>query len=247
MPDHGVTAGSAGRSRWRGFLDLSSQLVTLFLGAALAWWFLTKPGPQQPPPLDVKGKAPMDLRGAITDGSPKAPAVMIEYSEFRCPFCRRFATDTLPELRRLYVDSGRLALVFRQLPIHPFASDASAAAICASSQNKFWPVHDVFFQNQLALGEGIDTIRTLALKAGVDPTGFDSCLKDSATAEEVRRDADSAAGLGINGTPAFVFGVRTAEGLVRLQTGFAGARPLGDFKAAIDQALAAVGDGQSAR
>lgn len=101
-----------------------------------------------PPRFVIEAERP-DLRGAAIKGSPDAPVVILEYSDFQCPFCQRWFTDVLPELEGRIGDE--LALAFAHFPlsqIHPNAEAAHAAAECAGEQGKFWEMHDLLFERQ---------------------------------------------------------------------------------------------------
>ena len=101
-----------------------------------------------PPRFVIEAERP-DLRGAAIKGSPDAPVVILEYSDFQCPFCQRWFTDVLPELEGRI--GGELALAFAHFPlsqIHPNAEAAHAAAECAGEQGKFWEMHDLLFERQ---------------------------------------------------------------------------------------------------
>ena len=87
-------------------------------------------------------------------GAKTAPVVVMEFSDFHCPFCRRHATTVLPRLKRDYVDTGKVLYVFRHFPLdtHPDAPAAGAAAACAGRQGKFWEMHDRFFETAARVG-----------------------------------------------------------------------------------------------
>ncbi len=86
-------------------------------------------------------------------GNSNAPVTIVEFSDFQCPFCESFFTNSLPQLKKDYIDTGRVKLDYRFFPltsIHPNAEGSAEAAACANEQGKFWQMHDVFFQNQNA-------------------------------------------------------------------------------------------------
>lgn len=101
-----------------------------------------------PPRLVIEAERP-DVGGAAIKGDPDAPVVIVEYSDFQCPFCRRWYTDVLPELEGRI--GGEIALAFAHFPlsqIHPNAEAAHVAAECAGEQGKFWEMHDLLFDRQ---------------------------------------------------------------------------------------------------
>lgn len=101
-----------------------------------------------PPRLVIEAERP-DVGGAAIKGDPDAPVVIVEYSDFQCPFCRRWYTDVLPELEGRI--GAEIALAFAHFPlsqIHPNAEAAHVAAECAGEQGKFWEMHDLLFDRQ---------------------------------------------------------------------------------------------------
>src|SRR5262249_52363764 len=109
--------------------------------------------PAQPaPPL-----APENIVLGIDDdplmGDKRARLVLVEFSDFQCPFCARFVKETLPDIEKDYIKTGKLKYVFRDFPItnaHKDAFKAALAAGCALDQGKFWEMHDQLFDNQTA-------------------------------------------------------------------------------------------------
>jgi protein-disulfide isomerase len=160
---------------------------------------------------------------------------MLEFSDFQCPFCSKFTKDVWPELKATFVDTGKVQLAFRHLPlpIHERAEPAAEATACAGEQKKFWPVHDRLFA---AEGKFDDSdLRRFIAEAGVEPTQFATCLADRASAV-VKQDIDTAKALKIRGTPSFLVGRRTQSGKVDVTEVLLGARPVGDFERAFGKA-----------
>jgi len=156
--------------------------------------------PVRPAPSD-----PMAL------GRADAPLVVVEFSDYQCPFCRRFHAEVLPELRRDYIDSGKMQLVFKDLPLamHRQALPAAVAARCAAAQGKFWEMNAALFTNQEKLSPQLYS--GLAKTLGLDTGRFEECRADPATALTVQRDAGEARRFGVNSTPGFLIGRREGE------------------------------------
>jgi protein-disulfide isomerase len=179
---------------------------------------------------------PLSYGSAPTAGARTAKAVVMEFSDFHCPFCRRHATETLPRLKRDYVDTGKLLYVFRHFPIdsHPGAAPAAVAGACAGRQGKFWELHTRFF-NAFPVPERDLDMHTKAI--GVEPQRFRSCVETQGK-NDVAIDIGEGNRLGLTGTPAFVFGLNQSNGTFVPLAGTAGAIPYDTFKDAIDKSLA---------
>ena len=170
-------------------------------------------------------------------GRADAPVTIVEFSDLQCPYCARHAAQVLPELRRRYVDTGRLRYVARDLPLpmHAQAFPAAVVARCAGEQGRFWEFREALFMARVRLGE--ETYAKLAGEFGLDATRLEACRRDGAQAAAVRADMAAAAGQGIHSTPAFVIG-RTVAGELRGEL-VVGAKDFETFAAKIDALLAA--------
>jgi protein-disulfide isomerase len=155
------------------------------------------------------------------------------YSDFECPFCKKFGSEVWPVLREKYVQSGQLLVVFRQLPIeqlHPKAVRAAAGAVCAGLQGKFWEMHDLLFGKRFEDGDLAKHSTTL----GLEPVRFDRCLTKEGPAI-VERDREEARELGITGTPTTFIGALDADGMMLPKVRVSGARPLQEFDTALQR------------
>jgi len=184
-----------------------------------------------PQNLTVKGDAIYVL------GKSDAPLTLVEFTDYQCPFCGRFEQNTFPEIKKNYIDTGKLRLIVRDLPLeglHPFALKAAQSVHCAGDQGKFWEMKDVVFRNQNRLDA--DSLAGYAKELSLNDDTFKSCMADGKHLKEIGDEARYAQSLGITGTPTFILG-KTAgdsvEGLV-----IVGAQPLEAFSAAIDGMLA---------
>jgi protein-disulfide isomerase len=181
----------------------------------------------------------VSIEGATVKGDASASVVLIEYSDYRCPYCSRAETDILPEITRRYIDTGRIQLAFRHHPmeqLHPGATKAAEAALCAGRQGRFWQMHSALFNRE----QGIDEAGLLARarELALDEKSFLTCLA-GVVAEQVEADVKEARRLGLTATPAFLVGRRESDGRVRVTAVVNGARPIGDFEKALNQALEA--------
>lgn len=173
-------------------------------------------------------------------GNANAPLTIVEFSDFQCPFCSKFYKETLSQLEENYVDTGKVKLVFRDLPIpslHPNAKQAAIAAECANRQGKFWDYHNILFEKQaewqgLSAADFQTTVGKYATDLGLQSATFDSCIKSQDAANEVNKDSLDASLYGATGTPTFFIG-NEKNGFTK----FVGAQPFTAFQAAIDAQL----------
>jgi len=182
------------------------------------------PSATQPPRVT---RYDVPIEGFPSFGPKDAPIVIVEFSDFQCPFCKRFNDDTYKQLMAVY--PGKIRFVFRHLPltsIHPEAFPAAEAAMCANEQNSFWEYHDKLFENQDKLGRDLYT--QIANDLNIDVTKFESCLNSGKYKDLIQQDSDFAVKLGVQSTPTFF-----VNGLALV-----GAQPLETFKQVIDKELA---------
>jgi protein-disulfide isomerase len=181
----------------------------------------------------------LTLDGDPAKGDRNARVVLIEFTDYQCPFCSRHVRDTLPQIESEYVKTGKIRYVVREFPlesIHPQAFKASEAALCAGDQGKYWEMHDRLFANQRALGP--DQLPSHAQGLSLDEAKFTACLSGGTKAAKVRRDLAEGAKAGVTGTPAFFIGVVDGS-TVKVSRAIKGAQPFAAFKEAIDSTLAA--------
>ena len=173
------------------------------------------------------------MRDANLIGNKNAAVTIIEFSDFQCPFCERFHQTVEPTLLKQYVDTGKVAFVYKHSAFLGQESVwAAQAAECAADQGKFWQFHDLLFAKQNGENQGTftkDKLIGFATDAGLDMTKFEPCLNNDETRARVQADTQEGQQAGVRGTPTFFI---NGQPLV-------GAQPLETFQAAIDKALAA--------
>jgi len=176
---------------------------------------------------------------APSRGSATTPVVLMEFSDFQCPFCARYVRDTLPRLMQEYVDSGKVRYVFRQFPLeglHPNAMGAALVASCGAKRGKFWELHDQLFAHQSALD--MPSLMTAASELGLSDPAFKSCVENKEPAADIQRTREEAVGVGFTGTPGFLVGIVGADGRLHATRRLYGANPYSLFQSAIDDVLA---------
>ena len=146
-------------------------------------------------------------------GSASAPVTMVEFSDYQCPFCKRFHERTFPDLKKKYIDTGKVRYVVRDLPL-PFHGEAMPAAIgvrCAGEQGQFWAVYEALFASQDTLSAQM--VRKAAVSAGADGAVYDACIKKPAVKALIEADMQEAERIGVTGTPGFVIAQKKGQEL----------------------------------
>lgn len=149
-------------------------------------------------------------------GRADAPVTVIEYASFTCTHCAHWTNDVLPDFKARYIDTGKVKLVFRDLPTQPVQVAATAAAIgrCAAP-GKFFDVAHFFMAGQAAAfakGNASDWYTGAIGVSGRSQAEVETCLSDPATGESLQRDIEAAIAAGVSGTPTFfVNGARTTD------------------------------------
>lgn len=238
----GYSLMSAATTVNSGFLEFAKTAGTLGSGTAVL------PTPNPGTVAAAPGITQTMAELAATDsagklGSDSAPIVMVEYSDFQCPFCRRYYTETHGVLMEKYVNEGKLQIIFKDFPLsfHPMAGPYANASRCAAEQGKFAEMHDTIFDEQQTIDPSggtvssvtADDIKGWAVDLGLNAAQFNSCFDTSKYQSSI--DATMAEGsvVGVSGTPSFVVGKRDAVGQL-----IVGAQPTTTFEAAIDSLLA---------
>ena len=165
-------------------------------------------GPPEP------AKAKLNMTGAEMLGSKNAPLTMVEFTDYQCPFCQRFHTTVFNELKKNYIDTGKVRFYSRDLPLdsmHPNAIRAAEAARCAAEQGQFWAIRDIMGSNPSKLD--LDSLVADASSLKMDTTAFKSCVESEKYKQAIQTDVLEAMKIGADGTPTFVIGKSTADGV----------------------------------
>ena len=152
-------------------------------------------------------------------GSADAKVLMIEFGDYQCPSCRQFWKEIEPRLKKDYIDTGKVKLVFRDFPLnqHPEAVLAALAVNCARDQNKYWEFHDKVFREQYNKGDDVIRLKPADLKKWakdikLDSSAFDQCLDSEKYKNEVMKDKMEGEPAGVQGTPTFFINGRVMGG-----------------------------------
>lgn len=149
--------------------------------------------------IDADGRLP-------SIGTAGAEIAIIEFSDYQCPYCKRYIEQTFTELKRKYIDTGKVRYLTRDFPLsfHPNAKDAAIAAKCSLRQDAYWPMRESLFNNMRQLGDKL--YQQTASELALDMTQFTECLKDESVLGKIEQDMAYGSQLGIRGTPSFIIG-----------------------------------------
>ena len=155
----------------------------------------------------------LNLEGFAMLGSKEAPLTIVEFTDYQCPFCQRFHTTAFPELKKNYIDTGKVRFYSRDLPLdfHSNAMRAAEAARCANDQGQFWKLRDVMGANPDQLDMNSLLADAADLKMNLDT--FRACVESEKYKNAVQTDVMEAMKIGANGTPTFVIGKSTSDGV----------------------------------
>ena len=179
-------------------------------------------------PAQPTGPVDIDAGGNAVKGDTDAPVTIIEFSEYQCPFCKRYVDQTLTQIQEKYIDTGKVKYVFRDFPLsfHNNAKPAAIATECVREKggdDAYWDYHDVLFENNTALDS--DSLKKYASDMGYD---IADCLDNEKYADEVDTDFKAGQAVGVQGTPAFFINGRFLSG----------AQPFSVFEKVIEEELA---------
>ena len=191
------------------------------------------PKPAGPPPPAEKVQI-TNVSGYLL-GRPDAPVTMVEFTDLQCPFCNRFATATFDQLKKDYIDTGKVRFISRDFPLdfHPQAKPAAVASRCAGEQGKYWELRMTLVKNASQLSPAMIASQAAALK--LDMKAFEACSKGTQFDEAITRDLTEGAGFEVSGTPTFFVGQTTAQGFEGFR--IVGAQPFAVFQARIEGLL----------
>lgn len=170
-------------------------------------------------------------------GSDAAHVVLIEFSDFQCPYCGKYARETFPRIWNDHVLGGQVKYEFRNLPLpnHQYALGAARSAECAGKQRKYWDMHERIFENQTALTSTDLIAHAKAL--GLDTDQFEVCLDSADVSRAIESDLAEASRLSIVSTPTFLVGIRQQSGEIKIVKKINGAQQYDTFKKALGDAV----------
>jgi protein-disulfide isomerase len=211
-----------------------TRLDTFFAGNAPGYGSTDGTAAAAPSPSVPSGQkielSQFDLVGEPMIGDKNAPVTIIEYSDYECPFCGKFFSESYGKLKSEYIDTGLVKLVFKDFPLgfHEKAVPASAAANCVQAQlgdEKYFEMHDKIFTTQSSLS--VSNLEAWAIELGVDKAAYSTCVVDEAVIAEINADLAEGSQFGVSGTPSFFINGNL----------IVGAQPFSVLKSMIDSEL----------
>jgi protein-disulfide isomerase len=168
-----------------------------------------KAPPQEQQPVRAK----INLQGVPMLGSKDAPITIVEFTDYQCPFCQRFHSTSYAEIKKNYIDTGKARFYSRDMPLdmHRDAMRAAQAARCAQDQGRFWDLREIMSNNPDKLD--LENLVADAMQLKMDANAFRTCVTSEKYKDAVQTDVMEAMRIGANGTPSFVIGKSTPEGV----------------------------------
>ncbi|MBI2196025.1 DsbA family protein [Candidatus Daviesbacteria bacterium] len=204
--------------------------------------------PVASPQVPQAPQQPTSVKVSLDDdpvlGSKDAKVTLIEFSDYECPFCKRHFDQVYPSLKKDYIDTGKVKMVFRDypLPFHdPMATFEAGAANCAKEQggdSAYFKFHNSIFTKTKSNGNGLtkDEVYQFAADLGLNKANLKSCADSEKYAEEIKKDVADGSAAGVSGTPSFFVGKSDPSGTIT-GTIIVGAQPYSAFQAVIDPLL----------
>jgi protein-disulfide isomerase len=190
------------------------RTVLTLLGSVAAAGLLAPAAPAlaQVNPAELAQAGPLGERAL---GPADAKVTIIEYASLTCSHCAAFHKDTWPELKKRYVDTGKVRYILREFPLDPLATAGFMLARCDVSETKFWGMVDMFFEQQRAwafVERPVDALQQLVRQAGFSQEKFESCLRDQKLYDGVNAVKVRGERLGVNSTPTFFINGKMERG-----------------------------------
>ena len=217
---------------------LKAQQATMQRDLTAIKNFLQALAQAQPPPEAALLNKTVQVDGVPSKGAASARVMMVEVSDYHCPFCRRFRKDTQPQIDAQYINTGRIRYAFIDYPIaqlHPDAFRAHEAANCAGDQGKYWEMNTQLFE---VATRDVAGLVAQAEKVGVNTSQFKACLEGGKFTASVRESVSRMQALGVDSTPTFLIGLTPSAGQpMKVLKVVKGAVPFENFKAALESVL----------
>jgi protein-disulfide isomerase len=156
--------------------------------------------------------------GDMALGDEKAPVTIIEYASMTCPHCAAFHATTFPEIKKRYIDTGKVRFIFREFPLDQLALAAFLLARCAGP-DKYFPMIDTLFQQQKewVIQKPLGPLMAIAKQAGMSETAFNECLQNQKLVDGIEDVRQRAMKLKVESTPSFFINGKPLRGAFSIE------------------------------
>ncbi|WP_105264621.1 thioredoxin domain-containing protein [Pseudoalteromonas sp. T1lg76] len=217
--------------------ELKKQLATI--GAQVSEIHTIAKDARKPRHKTLPDQENFNIDGTLPElGEATASLAIIEFSDFQCPYCKRYVDNTFSKLKTNFIENGKVKYVARDFPLgfHDKAKGAAVAANCSLQQGAYWPMREQLFNNMRQLGD--ELYQSSAEQLELDMDKFAKCLADEAILAKVEQDMSYGTSLGIRGTPSFLIGRIEGERLIN-PTLLVGAQSYETFAAVLNELASA--------
>jgi protein-disulfide isomerase len=170
-------------------------------------------------------------------GSNTAQLLLVEFTDYQCPYCSKHVRETFPKIAEEYIDKGviRYAVADQPLPTHIMAAKAAEASRCAGEQGKYWEYHNIAMAKQ----EWIEDLSSYAISLKLNIDRYEECLKTNRYIGEIEKDISLAKQFGISGVPGFILAYNDPNNLNRAKaiSYIRGAQSFSNFQKEFERAL----------
>jgi protein-disulfide isomerase len=229
----GLLLGGCGNAKAQGITAQQAEEMLKELRAIRqALERVTPPAPGQAKAQTAK----LTNVGGYSLGKADAPLTLVEFTDLQCQFCNRFSTQVFAQIKAAYIDTGMVRFVTRDFPLdfHPEALPAARAARCAGEQGRFWEMRDALVRGFKQLGSPFITSVAEGLK--LDMAAFNACASSTRFDAAIMQDMNEGRAISVEGTPTFVLGRTSPQGVDGIL--IVGAQPFAAFDAKIKEMLA---------
>jgi protein-disulfide isomerase len=169
---------------------------------------------QNPPLAELMAPGPL---GEMSLGDEKAPVTIIEYASMTCPHCAAFHETTYPELKKKYIDTGKVRFIFREFPLDQLAAAGFMLARCGGP-DRFFPMIEILFQQQKdwVVQRPLQPLMAIAKQAGLSEQAFNECLKNQQVLDGIEEVRQRAVKFGVQSTPTFFINGKLFRGAVTM-------------------------------
>jgi protein-disulfide isomerase len=199
----------------------TAALTTAFVMAGSAWSALLSPAKaQSAPPAGLMDPNPL---GEMALGDAKAPVTIIEYASMTCPHCATFHNTTYPELKKRYIDTGKVRFIFREFPLDPVAGAGFMLARCAAKEggpDRYFAMIEALFHEQTkwAVEKPYQPLLAVAKQAGFTEASFKACIANQSLLTGLEKVRDHAANkYGVKSTPTFFINGKIERGALSIE------------------------------